>query len=84
MSRLSTVILATAIVAGSTAASYAQTRATRYDNHRISGAVAASRAQAPRHTFGAPRSTEVYEWGKYQGQDPDPNVRLMLRRDVHN
>lgn len=84
MSRLSTVILAAAVVAGSTVASYAQTRATRYDN-RISGPAAASRAQAaPRYTNGAARSTEVYEWGKYQGQDPDPNVRLMLRRDVHN
>lgn len=27
---------------------------------------------------------KVYQWGKYQGQDPDPNVRLQLRRDVHN
>lgn len=85
MSRLSTAILAAAIVAGTTAASYAQTRAYRHDHHRISGPAAKSRAQAaPRYTNGAARSTEVYEWGKYQGQDPDPNVRLMLRRDVHN
>jgi len=85
MSKLSTAILAAAIVAASTAASYAQTRATRYDHHRVSGPAAASRAQAaPRYTNGAPRSIQVYEWGKYQGQDPDPNVRLMLRRDVHN
>jgi hypothetical protein len=85
MSRLSTAILAAVIVAGSTAASYAQTHATRHGHHRISGPAAASRAQsAPRYTADAPRSTEVYEWGKYQGQDPDPNVRLMLRRDYHN
>ena len=85
MSRLSTAMLAAAIVAGTTVSSYAQTHAVRYDNHRISGHAAKSRAQAaPRYTNGAARSTEVYEWGKYQGQDPDINVRLMLRRDVHN
>jgi hypothetical protein len=85
MLRLSTAILAAVIVAGSTAASYAETRATRHDHYRVSGPAAKSRAQAvPRYTNGAARSTEVYEWGKYQGQDPDPNVRLMLRRDFHN
>ena len=85
MSRLSTAILAAVIVAGSTAASYAEACAARHDHHRVSGSAAKSRAQAaPRYTNGAARSTEVYEWGKYQGQDPDINVRLMLRRDVHN
>lgn len=84
MSKAVTAVLAAAIVAGLTATSYAQTRAARYD-HRIGASAAASRAQAaPRFTNGAARSTKVYEWGKYQGQDPDPNVRLMLRRDVHN
>ena len=29
----------------------------------------------------APRSGRVYEQGQYAGQDPDPNVRLELRRD---
>ena len=85
MLKLSTAILAAVIVAGSTAASYAETRATRHDHYRVSGPAAKSRAQAvPRYTSGAARSNEVYEWGKYQGQDPDINVRLMLRRDVHN
>lgn len=84
MSKLSTAILAAVIVAGSTVASYAQTHAPRH-GHRIAGSAATSRAQAtPRYTNGAARSTEVYEWGKYQGQDPDINVRLMMRRDVHN
>lgn len=84
MTKVSAAILAVAMIAGSTGASYAQTH-TRHDQHRISSPAAASRAQATaRHTNGAARSTEVYEWGKYQGQDPDPNVRLMLRRDVHN
>lgn len=26
----------------------------------------------------------VYEGGRYVGQDPDPNVRLQLRRDSDN
>jgi hypothetical protein len=34
--------------------------------------------------FGNSKSIKVYEWGEYQGQDPDPNVRLLLRRDFHN
>ena len=85
MSKLPTMIIAVALVAGSTAASYAQSRVTRHDHARVGNVAATSRAQAaPRYTAGGLRSTQVYEWGRYQGQDPDPNVRLMLRRDVHN
>jgi hypothetical protein len=30
----------------------------------------------------AAESMEVYVGGKYIGQDPDPNIRLQLRRDA--
>lgn len=49
--------------------------------------VAAARAQAHPQAVpaeGTPQSPAVYGWGKYQGQDPDENIRLMLRRDYHN
>jgi hypothetical protein len=75
-------ILALALFAGSLAVSAADAQTNR---HRVNPAAAASRAQVPpRAVERAPESPAVYEWGKYQGQDPDPNVRLMLRKDVHN
>ena len=38
--------------------------------------------QAPHPRFTAPLSSEqVYENGKLIGQDPDANVRMMLRKD---
>ncbi len=79
----STAILAIALVAGSAAISSADAQ-TR---HRVSPAAAAARAQA--HPQAAPaegtaQAPAVYGWGKYQGQDPDENVRLMMRRDYHN
>jgi hypothetical protein len=37
--------------------------------------------QATRGHFVAPMSQRVYENGKLIGQDPDPNVRLMLEKD---
>ncbi len=79
----STAIAAIALVAGSLAVSSAEAQTGR---HRVSQAAAAARAQVPpqAHTRQAPQSQEVYEWGKYQGQDPDENVRLQLRRDFHN
>lgn len=78
----STAILAIALVGGSLAISTADAQTHR---HRLSPAAAAARAQVPpRAAEGTPQSPAVYEWGKYQGQDPDPNVRLMLRKDVHN
>ncbi len=77
-------ILALALFAGSLAASAADAQTSR---QRVSPAAAAARAQVPPQNGGTERSPEspaVYEWGKYQGQDPDPNVRLQLRRDFHN
>jgi hypothetical protein len=38
-------------------------------------------APAPQANGCAPA---VYEGGRYVGQDPDPNVRLQLRRDSGN
>ncbi len=84
MKRQITATLAIALFAGTVAATAADAQTNR---HRVSPSAAAARAQVPPHapvTHAAPGSTAVYEWGKYQGQDPDPNVRLMLRRDVHN
>jgi len=49
---------------------YAPSRAT---THRLRGV----RAQALEPNG----SDVVYEGGQYIGQDPDPNVRLQLRRD---
>jgi hypothetical protein len=80
MSNRSMVILAAALVAGSAAASAVEAKPYRA---KVSKAAAVARAQAPARVM-QPRSPAVYEWGKYQGQDPDINVRLMLRRDVHN
>ena len=84
MKRKVTAILAIALLAGTLAAPSADAQTNR---HRVNAPAAAARAQVPPRapiTQAAPESTAVYEWGKYQGQDPDPNVRLMLRRDVHN
>jgi len=76
-------IVAIAFVAGSLAVSNADAQTNR---HRLSPAAAAARAQAhPQAAHeGAPQSPAVYSWGKYQGQDPDVNVRLMLQKDWHN
>jgi Ni/Co efflux regulator RcnB len=84
MKRLITSALAIALIAGPLAATSADAQTSR---HQLKKSAAAARAQVPpRAPFAqaAPESNAVYEWGKYQGQDPDPNVRLMLRRDVHN
>ncbi len=85
MSKNFTAILAISLVAGSIAATSADAQTRR---HTLNPAAAAARAQvpprAPAATEAAPQSPAVYEWGKYQGQDPDANVRLMLRRDWHN
>lgn len=79
----STALAAIALVAGSLAVSSAEAQTS---HHRVSPAAAAARAQVPPrvHTEPAPQSPEVYGWGRYQGQDPDENVRLMLRKDWHN
>jgi hypothetical protein len=75
-------ILALAWFAGSLVVSAADAQTNR---QRVNPAAAASRAQVPPRAFERqPESPAVYEWGKYQGQDPDPNVRLQLRRDYHN
>lgn len=75
-------IVALALFAGSLAVTAADAQTNR---HRVNPAAAASRAQVPpRATEGTPQSPAVYEWGKYQGQDPDANVRLQLKRDFHN
>lgn len=84
MTRKVTAILALALFAGTLAASTADAQTNR---HRVGPAAAAARAQVPPRAPAVqrePESPAVYEWGKYQGQDPDINVRLMLRRDVHN
>jgi hypothetical protein len=84
MQRKITAIVAAALVGGSLAASAAEAQTRR---HHVKPSAAAARAQVPPRapvTQRAPESPAVYEWGKYQGQDPDINVRLMLRRDVHN
>jgi len=82
MKRKVTAILTVALFAATLAAPSAEAQTNR---HRVKAPAAAARAQVlPRAPVTAPESTAVYEWGKYQGQDPDPNVRLMLRRDVHN
>ncbi|HWV54144.1 hypothetical protein [Pseudorhodoplanes sp.] len=76
--------LAIALSAATLAVSAAEAQTSR---HRVAPSAAAAHAQVPPHapvTQATPQSNEVYEWGKYQGQDPDPNVRLMLRRDFHN
>jgi hypothetical protein len=79
----SSAIVAIALFAGSLAVSSADAQTNR---HRLSPAAAAARAQA--HPLaahdGALQSPAVYGWGKYQGQDPDANVRLMLQKDYHN
>lgn len=38
-------------------------------------------AYVPRETGAMRRSDQVFVDGNYVGQDPDPNVRLELRRD---
>jgi hypothetical protein len=83
MKRQLSAAFAIALLAGTFAASAADAQTSR---HRVSPSAAAARAQVPPRApvSQAPESPSVYEWGKYQGQDPDPNVRLMLRRDVHN
>jgi hypothetical protein len=84
MQRKITAIAIAALIAASFAASVAEAQTSR---HRVSPSAAAARAQVPPRataTDRTPGSPAVYEWGKYQGQDPDPNVRLMLRKDVHN
>ncbi len=84
MKRLYTSVLAVALIASPFVAASADAQTSRY---HLKKPAAAARAQVPPRapvTQAAPGSTAVYEWGKYQGQDPDPNVRLMLRRDVHN
>jgi Ni/Co efflux regulator RcnB len=84
MKRLITSALAFAMIAGPLAATSADAQTSR---HHLKKPAAAARAQVPPRapvSQAAPESTAVYEWGKYQGQDPDANVRLMLRRDVHN
>jgi Ni/Co efflux regulator RcnB len=84
MKRQVSAVLAVALLAGTVAASTAEAQTNR---HRIGPSAAAARAQVPQRVpaaQAAPESPAVYEWGKYQGQDPDPNVRLMLRKDVHN
>jgi hypothetical protein len=69
------------------AAAYAQAP-VRFAQNRVSVRAAKARAakahaQASSRPNGL-RSEQVFEWGKYQGQDPDANIRLMLRRDFHN
>jgi hypothetical protein len=84
MKRLITSALALGLIAGPLAVTSADAQTSRY---YLKKPAAAARAQVPPRAFvgqAAPESTAVYEWGKYQGQDPDANVRLMLRRDVHN
>jgi hypothetical protein len=83
MKRQIATALALGLFAVTLAASVADAQTGR---HRVGPSAAAARAQAPHAsaTQRAPESPAVYEWGKYQGQDPDPNVRLMLRKDVHN
>ena len=82
MKRFLTSVLAIALIAGPLAATSADAQTGR---HNLKKPAAAARAQvSPRAPVAQAESTAVYEWGKYQGQDPDPNVRLMLRRDVHN
>lgn len=78
-----TAIATIALFAASLAASAAEAQTSR---QRISPAAAAARAQAvpSARINGQPQSERVFEWGKDQGQDPDVNVRLMLRKDVHN
>lgn len=85
MNRKVTALLAVALFASTLAASSADAQSS--SRHRVKAHAAAARAQVPPRApaiQATPESTAVYEWGKYQGQDPDPNVRLMLRRDVHN
>ena len=75
-------ILTIALLAGSLG--YAEARA---NPARANAKAVAARAQVLPRTTAAERTPEsptVDEWGKYQGQDPDANVRLMLRRDYHN
>lgn len=84
MQRKFMAIVVAALVVGSFAASAAEAPSGR---HQVKPSAAVARAQVPPRapvTQRAPESPAVYEWGKYQGQDPDPNVRLMLRRDFHN
>ena len=53
---------------------YAQTK-----SHLRRDSAMRAQAYAPDETIG--RSDKVYEDGAYAGQDPDPNVRLQLRKD---
>lgn len=64
------------------ACSYGQASACQLNQSRRRGANAYG--QVPAGIRRTPKSIKVHEWGRYQGQDPDPNVRLQLRRDVHN
>ena len=60
-----------------------QTPARRTNQFAIRGRAANAYGQLSADSLYTP-SIKVYEWGRYQGQDPDSNVRLQLRRDVHN
>jgi len=62
-------------VTGSVGGPYAYAPAPSY-RHAKRGTRA--QAYAP---VGMGDSDTVYAYGKYQGRDPDPNVRLQLRRD---
>ena len=64
--------------------SYGQAAARQPNRAGIRGRGSRAYGQAPAGSPRTSKSIKVYEWGKYQGQDPDPNVRLQLHRDVHN
>ena len=66
------------------AGSYGQATARQPNRARVRERASRAYGQAPAGIPRTSKSIKVYEWGKYQGQDPDPNVRLQLRRDVHN
>lgn len=66
----------------SAAKSYGQAPIPQATQTYIRGRGANAYGQA--RPFSNSASIKVYEWGEYQGQDPDRNVRLLLRRDFHN
>ena len=69
----------------STAArSYDQASARQPNQSTVRRRGANAYGQAPASIRRTTKSVKVYEGGRYQGQDPDPNVRLQLRRDIHN
>jgi hypothetical protein len=72
------LVLAAALATLVATPAFAQYQSTYAPHHVSMDRLAGIRAQAQPSM----RSDDVYVNGQYVGADPDPNVRLELRRDL--